>query len=57
MIPTSPRERITFYLPKATKDQVERDAAERGQTISVWMERACKERLTERPSNAGEDAG
>lgn len=39
------KERITFALPAALKKEIEASAAEAGQTLTVWFERASKSYL------------
>jgi len=34
--------RITFYLPLELQAAIQRDAAEKGQTLSVWLRRAAE---------------
>jgi hypothetical protein len=37
--------RLTFYLPLELQAAIQRDAAEKGQTLSVWMRRAAEAAL------------
>ena len=37
--------RLTFYLPDDMLAYIQRDAREKGQTLSVWMRRAAEAAL------------
>jgi len=37
--------RLTFYLPDDMLTYIQRDAREKGQTLSVWMRRAAEAAL------------
>lgn len=39
------RERITVYLPADLKAEIDKDADVRGQPLTTWVERACRQRL------------
>lgn len=45
MPPADVRDRVTVYLDAALKAEVDRDAERRGQSLTTWLERACKQRL------------
>jgi hypothetical protein len=38
--------RTTIYLPPSLKKLIEDSADEKGQTLSMWIERACRAALT-----------
>ena len=40
--------KLAFYLSLELLEAIERDAAERGQTLSEWMRRAAEAALRER---------
>lgn len=40
------KERTTIYLPPTIKKLIEISAEEKGQTLSMWIERACRAVLT-----------
>lgn len=35
------KERTTIYLSPTLREQIDASAQEKGQTLSVWIERAC----------------
>lgn len=43
---SDPKERITFYLDAPLKQQIEASADKRGQTLSIWITRACQAHLS-----------
>jgi len=43
------RDRAVFFrLPSTLWEAIEADMAERGQSITTWMQRACESRLAQR---------
>jgi hypothetical protein len=44
-LPVNSKQRIAVYLPAALKREIEKRAEEAGQTLSVWVERACRSRI------------
>jgi len=42
---SEPLARITFYLPPELQAAIQRDAREKGQTLSVWLRRAAEAAL------------
>lgn len=43
--PEQTKERITVYVPGNLKKEIEASAAEAGQTLTVWFERASRKYL------------